>query len=81
MHIKEHEHKASLCNDINAIKQLDLYMGKLTLEMIHMGSIQVFIETRQQQGVKTRTINYVGWLVSLAIYFITLSFNDLDPIY
>lgn len=30
----------------------------MNLEAVHMGSLQKFIQFRQQQGVKTRTINY-----------------------
>ena len=43
--------------DIVTIKQLDPYIGKLTLESVHMGSLQPFIQARQQEGLKARTIN------------------------
>jgi len=56
--LKENAHKASLYDDICAIKQLDIIIGQLYLEAIHMGSLQAYILARRQQGVKTRTINY-----------------------
>ncbi|WP_251366375.1 hypothetical protein [Coxiella-like endosymbiont of Rhipicephalus sanguineus] len=36
---------------------LDPYIGELTLETIHHGSLQPFIGARQQEGVKNHTIN------------------------
>jgi hypothetical protein len=56
--VKENGHKASLYDDICTIKKLDPFIGKHTLESVHMGSLQTFIEARKTQGVKTRTINY-----------------------
>ena len=56
--VEENGHKASLHDDILTIKQLDPYIGKLTLEAVHMGSLQAFIQARRQKGLKSRTINY-----------------------
>ncbi|HZW61306.1 MAG TPA: site-specific integrase [Candidatus Babeliales bacterium] len=56
--IKENAHKASLYDDICTIKKLDPFIGKLSLEAVHMGSLQSFIDARKQQGIKLRTINY-----------------------
>jgi len=56
--VQENSHKASLYDDIGTIKKLDPFIGKLSLEAVHMGSLQTFIQARKQQGVKTRTINY-----------------------
>ena len=56
--VKENAHKASLYDDICAIKKLDVVIGQLNLEAVHMGSLQAYILARRQQGVKTRTINY-----------------------
>jgi hypothetical protein len=33
-------------------------IGDLTLESAHMGTLQPFIQTLIQEGVKNRTINY-----------------------
>lgn len=56
--VEENGHKASLIRDIELIKQLDPYIGKLTLEAVHMSSLQAYIESRRQEGIKARTINY-----------------------
>ena len=37
---------------------LDSYIGDLTLESVHMGSLQPYIAARRKEGVKNRTINY-----------------------
>ncbi len=56
--VQENGHKASLIRDIELIKQLDPYIGKLTLEAVHMGSLQAYMDNRRRDGVKARTINY-----------------------
>ena len=56
--VKENGHKASLYDDVCTIKKLDPFIGLLSLESVHMGSLQEFILARQQKGLKTRTINY-----------------------
>lgn len=56
--VQENKHKASLREDIWAIKHLDKFIGTLPLEAVHMGSLQGFIEARKKDSVKTRTINY-----------------------
>jgi len=56
--VQENTQKASLRVDIIIIKHLDKYIGNLSLEAVHMGSLQAYIEGRQREKVKTRTINY-----------------------
>jgi integrase len=50
--------KPSLYNDTCALKQLDKFIGHLSLESVHIGSLQGFIKARQADKVKNRTINY-----------------------
>jgi integrase len=50
--------KKSLPRDAICLKQLDPFIGTLTLENIHMGALQPFIETKRQEGLKDRTLNY-----------------------
>lgn len=50
--------KASLKDAALHLKLLDDYIGELTLESIHMGTLQSYIQDRRSQGVKNRTINY-----------------------
>ena len=42
----------------NGLRMLDSYIGNLTLESIHMGTLQPYIAARRKDGVKTRTINH-----------------------
>ncbi|HVV68011.1 MAG TPA: tyrosine-type recombinase/integrase [Gammaproteobacteria bacterium] len=57
-YLEESGHKASLITEIEMIKQLDPYIGMMTLEAVHMGSLQAYIADRKKQGAKNRTINY-----------------------
>ena len=50
--------KSSLKDAALHLKILDSYIGDLTLETVHMGTLQPFIQTRIQEGVKNRTVNY-----------------------
>jgi integrase len=50
--------KASLERDASLLKLLDPFIGHLSLEAVHMGSLQAFIENRKTAGWKKRTINY-----------------------
>jgi integrase len=50
--------KSSLKDDALHLKILDPYIGDLTLDFVHMGTLQNFIEIRKTEGVKNRTINY-----------------------
>ena len=56
--VAENGHKSGLRTDIYTLKQLDPYIGELSLESIHMGSLQSFIQARRKEEVKARTINY-----------------------
>ncbi|MGO9120725.1 MAG: tyrosine-type recombinase/integrase [Desulfomonilaceae bacterium] len=40
------------------LRLLDPFIGDLTLDGIHLGTLQHFIRHRKSQGVKSRTINY-----------------------
>jgi hypothetical protein len=52
------------------LKAFDPYIGDLELKQVHMGSLQPYIARRQQDGVKTKTINValavVRWVLNLA---------------
>jgi integrase len=50
--------KASLKDAALHLKILDGYIGDLALESVHMGTLKTFIQTRKEEGVKNRTINY-----------------------
>jgi len=56
--LSENQSKASLRDDVYALRVLDPFIGKLPLKAVHMGSLQAYIEARKKDGVKNRTINY-----------------------
>ncbi len=53
----ENQHKRSIRVDAWCLKTLDPYIGDMSLESVHMGSLQQYIRQRQKEGVKTKTIN------------------------
>lgn len=57
-YLLENQHKASLHVDVANIKFIDKFIGDLTLDGIHMGTLQTYIDSRRKEGVKTRTINH-----------------------
>lgn len=54
----ENQQKKSIRSDATRLKALDPFIGDMLLEAIHMGSLQPFIEARQKEKVKNRTINH-----------------------
>jgi integrase len=56
-YLEEHQHKRSIADDALHLRQLDPYIGKLSLESIHMGTLRPFIDARRRQGRKSKTIN------------------------
>ena len=56
--LMENQHKASIASDAGRLKVLIKYIGDLSLDSIHMGSLQSFIDGRRKEGRKTRTINH-----------------------
>ena len=50
--------KSSLEDDILHLKYLKPYIGHLELSRINLDMLQAFIQDRQAQGVKNRTINF-----------------------
>jgi len=55
--LEENQDKKSIRDDAALLKQLDPFVGNLTLRQVHMGSLQRFIAKRRSDGVKTRSIN------------------------
>lgn len=54
----ENQHKRSIQTDAERLSILDSYIGGLSLESIHMGTLQPYIEAKKKEGLKTRTINH-----------------------
>lgn len=57
-YLKENQHKASINSDLGRLKILMPYIGDLFLDAIHGGTLLPFIEERQKEGRKNRTINH-----------------------
>ncbi|MFH0960088.1 MAG: site-specific integrase, partial [Pseudomonadota bacterium] len=57
IHYLETKQKASLSEDARYLKILDKWIGDLPLEKVHMGTLQAFIASERNRGVKNRTIN------------------------
>ncbi|MFB3088405.1 MAG: tyrosine-type recombinase/integrase [Acidiferrobacterales bacterium] len=56
-YLKENCQKRSIGDDAMHLRQLDPYIGSLSLEAVHMGALRAFIAARQAQGMKSKTIN------------------------
>ena len=56
-YLRENQQKRRLYIDELHLKQLDPFIGDLDLRMVHMGTLQGFIEARRAQGRQTKTIN------------------------
>lgn len=54
----ENQHKRSRRMDALMVKALDPFIGDLSLESVHIGSLQPYIEARKKDNVSPRTINY-----------------------
>jgi integrase len=56
-YLKDNQHKRSIDDSELHLEQLDPFIGDLDLRMVHLGTLQDFIELRRSQGKKTKTIN------------------------
>src|SRR5437773_5451107 len=61
--LRENQHLRSIGDYALHLKQLDPYLGDLPLASVHMGTLRSFIEARQRQGRKTKSINLALGLV------------------
>jgi integrase len=57
-YLDEHQHKRSIASDAGRLRVLVQYIGKMSLDSIHMGMLQPFIDGRHKDQVKTKTINH-----------------------
>ena len=68
-----HQHKRSIRSDECYLRGLDPHIGHLSLDEIHLGVLQPFIQFRQSQGVKSLTINHQ---LSLVRRILTLAASE-----
>jgi len=55
--LEENQHKRSLERDARALAAVDAYIGQLTLQKVHYGSLQTFIRDKLKAGKSPGTIN------------------------
>jgi integrase len=56
--ILDSQHKRSLEDDVSRLKGLLPWIGSVSLDRLHMGTLQPWIEHRQRAGVAVGTINH-----------------------
>jgi len=56
--VLENQHKRSIKRDVENLRLLMPWIGHLTLERVHMGTLQPWIEYRREQGRTPGTINH-----------------------
>jgi integrase len=56
--VLENQHKRSLHSDIGRLKLLLPWIGEVSLEKLHMGALQPWINERRQNGLAAGTINH-----------------------
>jgi integrase len=56
-YLKENRHKKSVSDDERHLAMLDPFIGDLLLSRVYMETLRPFIEKRNKDGVKTKTIN------------------------
>jgi integrase len=57
-YLLENQHKRSLCDDVSRLKLLMPAIGKITLDKLHIGTLEPWIAVRRKQGVANGTINH-----------------------
>jgi integrase len=56
--VLENQHKRSLQDDIERLRGLMPWIGDVTLDRLHMGTLQPWIEHRRRSGIAVGTINH-----------------------
>jgi len=56
-YLKEHGHLSSIADQARTLKQLDPFIGDLTLQQVHDETLKPFIAHRLSEGVKHKTVN------------------------
>ncbi len=56
--LMENQHKRSISSDAGRLKSLVESIGDFSLDKVHMGTLQTFIQSGKRSGRKMRTINH-----------------------
>jgi len=61
--LTENQHKASINTDAILLKSICPFIGTLSLDQVHIGTLQDFIKAKQDANLKTKSINNTLGLV------------------
>jgi len=56
--VLENQHKRSLRSDIGRLKLLMPWIGQMSLDRVHSGALEPWVEHRRKEGVSAATINH-----------------------
>ena len=56
--VLENQHKRSIGSDVMRLKQLMPHIGQVSLDKVHRGTLQPYVEARTREGVAAGTINH-----------------------
>lgn len=56
--VLENQHKRSLADDVCRLKHLLRYIGQVSLERLHRGTLDPWVAKRREEGVTPGTINH-----------------------
>ncbi|MGD9787480.1 MAG: tyrosine-type recombinase/integrase [Sulfuricellaceae bacterium] len=77
-YLLDHQDKVSLAQDIYQLERLMPFIGKLTLDQIHDGTLAPFIKDRKANGRAHKTINLGLGLVRRILNLAARSWRDED---
>jgi integrase len=72
------EVKLSLSRDAKCLENLDPWIGHLRIDQVHQGTLQPYIEHRQQLGVKSGTVNRELSVVRRILTLASRVWRDLE---
>ncbi|WP_413436986.1 tyrosine-type recombinase/integrase [Sulfuriferula sp. GW1] len=77
-YLLDHQEKVSLSQDIYLLERLVPFIGKLTLDQIHDGTLASFIKDRKANGLAHKTINLGLGIVRRILNLAARSWRDED---
>ena len=77
-YLLDHQEKVSLPQDIYLLERLMPFIGKLTLNQIHDGTLASYIKDRKAQGLAHKTINLGLGIVRRILNLAARSWRDED---
>ena len=75
-YLLEHEDKISIESDIYHLERLMPWIGKVTLDQIHDGTLAAYVQDRQARGLANKTINLGLTLVRRMLNLAARSWRD-----